>query len=940
MKNGINMFLSIFLSISAIIVAAGVAVEFYMRNKVAEITKNDMRIVVDIADRLIVDNINNLYFGVSVVASLLSDNNPAEWDAKLANLNRKMPDFLGISVVNSQGGKIVGSGKYSAIADDCIEQSVVLARERGRTISSTHLSNHTEYEEDEQLVFHISEQHILRGDTLYIVGTIDGMFFSNILNRFTFWESGHLNMNDAEGYVISNSREEWVRGRHNFLKIDPTGREAVVAAVKRMVGGETGYSEYALNGVERIIVFRPISIENLGWSISLIAPKNEGPFGDLNHGLTLGGILGLILGLLVALVNGIFAQKTFCKMEKLRNAAINASQEKSRFLSNMSHEMRTPLNAIIGFSELVLGSDKIEDENKNYVENIHNSGITLLGIINDILDLSKIEAGKYEIVPAVYDCASVINDVISTNIVKTGSKDIDLRVDCDPEMFAKLNGDNLRVKQIFNNILSNALKYTEKGYVKWKISAEKTADGLFVVSSIEDTGIGIKEENLAKLFSAYSQVDTKSNRKVEGTGLGLSITKKLLEYMGGDIKVESRYGKGSKFTFRFKQGFVSNEKIGKEVSDKLRNFGYVDFRRNKKNQIVRSFIPYAKVLIVDDNISNLEVAKGLIKPYGMEVDVVLSGKQAIEKIRKAEKKYDAIFMDHMMPEMDGMEAVRIIRSEIDSEYAKSVPIIAFTANAMMGNDEMFLNAGFDDFLSKPIDIMRLDAIINRWCRVRTGLALSADDETQTADTDENTRTRQAVSLQIEIDGLDVEKALEFLDFDHEIYLDTIKTFVLAFGDIREKLEASFAEKDLHAYSIGVHGLKSNFRMVGAFELGKDAETLEAEARGGNWDFVEKNHGYFLVSAELMLKNIDEKIKEHEVANPKDLRTDFDKAVFSKLIEACRKSDIDGIDSAMKELESFRYEGKAAADLEFLRKEVLNMSFKKILEKFEGKNAQR
>jgi len=855
MKSGIKMFLSIFLSFSAIIVATGLTVELYMKNKVAEITKNDMRIVVDIANQLIVDNINHLYFGISGVASLLSDNNPAEWEEKLSNLNKKMPYFLGVSVVDSQRRKIVGSGKYSVIADDCVEQSLSLTKIRGRTISTTHISHHTENREDEQLVFHISEQLILRGDTLYIIGTIDGMFFSDILNRFTFWESGHLNMNDAEGYVISNPREEWVRERRNFLKSDPTGREEVVAAVRKMVQGQTGYSEYELNSIRRIIVFRPISIENLDWSISLIAPKNEGPFGDMEKATRLGGLFGIILGLIVAFVNGIAAHRTFNKMEKLRTDAINASQEKSRFLSNMSHEMRTPLNAIIGFSELVLGTDEIKGGNKSYIENIHNSGITLLGLINDILDLSKIEAGKYEVVPVNYDCASMINDVISTNVVKIGSDNIDFRVHCSPNMFAKLRGDNLRVKQVFNNILSNALKYTKNGYVEWRIETEKTDEGVFVISSIEDSGIGIKEEDLGKLFSAYSQVDTKSNRKVEGTGLGLSITKKLLEFMDGDVSVKSTYGKGSTFTLRFRQEFISDEKIGEEVSEKLKKFKYVDFRRNKKSQIVRSYIPYAKILVVDDTISNLDVAKGLIKPYGIEIDTVTSGKQAIDLIRKAEKKYSAIFMDHMMPEMDGIEAVHIIRNEIGTEYAQNVPIIAFTANAMTGNDEMFLKAGFNDFLSKPIDIIRLDSIINRWCRNK--LYEVAKEKKENAKTHDE-ETHEICSWSIE--GLDIQKGLELVGFDYGIYLETMKSFVSVYGDVREKLCALFNEKNPADYYIKIHGFKSSLRIAGAFELGKLAEELEQKSKSGDWDFVEKNHKRLIDGTDALLKKLAEKLE--------------------------------------------------------------------------------
>ncbi len=396
--------------------------------------------------------------------------------------------------------------------------------------------------------------------------------------------------------------------------------------------------------------------------------------------------------------------------------AKNANEAKSSFLAHMSHEIRTPLNAVIGLSELTLEDTSLSPETASNVEKVCGAGSTILSIVNDILDISKIESGKFETYPARYETPSLVNDIVTLNIVRIGEKPIDFRLVVDENLPSELYGDDLRIKRIFSNLLSNAFKYTHAGSVEWRISFEKEGDSIWLVSSVRDTGIGIREEDLPRLFADYNQVDMGANRKIGGTGLGLAITKRLAEMMDGGISVESEYGKGSTFSVRLRQTAVSCEPIGRVAAENLMRLRYSDSKRNRNAQLVRAKLPDACVLVVDDVVTNLDVVRGMMKPYGMKIDCATGGRQAVEMIRAEKRRYNAVFMDHMMPEVDGMEATRIIRDEIGTEYARTIPIIALTANAIVGTEEMFLSKGFQDFISKPIDMAKLDAVLRRWVR--------------------------------------------------------------------------------------------------------------------------------------------------------------------------------------------------------------------------------
>jgi signal transduction histidine kinase/ActR/RegA family two-component response regulator len=406
------------------------------------------------------------------------------------------------------------------------------------------------------------------------------------------------------------------------------------------------------------------------------------------------------------------------ELEIQTSRAESASRAKSEFLAHMSHEIRTPLNAIIGFSEVEL-QKRPAGETGNNLEKINDSGSILLGIINNLLDISKIESGRFELNLVEYGLLSLLNDVINLNRVRIGTKPVSLEVEIDETMPSGLYGDELRVKQILNNLLSNAIKYTETGTVTLTAGWERKGGGAEITYTVRDTGKGIREEDVPTLFLEYIRLDQKSNRNIEGTGLGLTITKQLAEMMGGDIAVESVYGAGSTFTVRILQGLKDGAPVGKSAAENLKHFGRRPEHRELVKNLVRVQLPGVYVLVVDDVVSNLMVAKGLMEPYGLNVYLVKSGRQAIDLIRKGKIHFDLIFMDQMMPDMDGIETVGHIREwereqNVSPVSPKGIPIIALTANALKGNDAMFREHGFQDFLSKPIDILELDEILRKW----------------------------------------------------------------------------------------------------------------------------------------------------------------------------------------------------------------------------------
>ncbi|MDR1379694.1 MAG: cache domain-containing protein [Synergistaceae bacterium] len=602
-----------------------------------------------------------------------------------------------------------------------------------------------------------------------------------------------------------------------------------------------------------------------------------------------------------------------------------ALQAKSVFLANISHEIRTPLNAVIGLSSIELRNTLPQETHEN-LEKIYRSSGTLLNIINDILDISKIESGKFEIIPAEYDFANMISDTLHLNIVRLASKPVTFEPHVDDTIPTRLYGDELRVKQILNNILSNAFKYTQKGKVTLDISWERRENDAFFSFSVTDTGIGIKKEDIGKLFLEYNQLNTKAHHKIEGTGLGLSICKNLVDMMGGLVEVESEYGKGSRFTVRICQGIVDFTPIGQETALNLKTFRLIEHRGLK--ELVRTPMPYGKVLLVDDVVTNLDVAKGLMAPYGLTIHCATDGRQAIELVQEGKNRYDVIFMDHMMPGMDGTEVVRVIREEIGTEYAKTVPIIALTANATVGNEAMFLKSGFQAYLPKPIDVMLLDALLNEWIRDKR------DQEAQEAQKAQEPKTRAEADLWIE--GLSIEglnAAAGCLRFGGEnAYKEILRSYALYTPELLDKLR-QVDEETLPDYVIAVHGLKGSSYGICAEKIGKMAEALELAAKNGDIATVKAKNGDLLREIESLfsdLRFLCEMSSEDEIESI-ERRSAPDASLLMELRQHCAHYDLAGMERILSELERYTYESQGEL-VEWLRKQVDDLEYERILER--------
>ena len=404
-------------------------------------------------------------------------------------------------------------------------------------------------------------------------------------------------------------------------------------------------------------------------------------------------------------------RNAFRLMQKSKEEAEEASRAKSDFLANMSHEIRTPMNAIIGMSQIILDDDEISEKAINQVNEIKIAGTNLLSIINDILDMSKIEAGKYELIEEEYELPELIHELSSVVDARLRESSVEFVLDVDPTLPKTLSGDSGRIRQILMNIIGNAIKFTKEGSILLKITWNHFEEAADILFDVADTGIGIKPEDKEKIFGKFDQADTKKNKNIQGTGLGLAISRNLAILMGGYITVDSIYGEGSTFHIVINQNVDNYTEIGTEVAGKLQDKTFVI--PVKKEEIEVKSKAESHVLVVDDSKVNLMVATGLMKKYEMKIDTALSGREAIDMLTGSEYDYDLIFMDHMMPEMDGVETMKAIKN-LGGKFEK-LKFVVLTANALSESRDMLLNeAKFDDFLAKPINIAELDRVINRF----------------------------------------------------------------------------------------------------------------------------------------------------------------------------------------------------------------------------------
>jgi CheY-like chemotaxis protein len=465
---------------------------------------------------------------------------------------------------------------------------------------------------------------------------------------------------------------------------------------------------------------------------------------------------------------------------------------------------------------------------------------------------------------------------------------------------------------------------------------------MWLIFSVSDTGRGIRREDIDSLFFKYAKFDTRANHHIEGTGLGLPIVKNLAELMGGAITVESEYGKGSVFTVRIRQGIVDPAPVGKETAENLRLGRFAKKSLDRNRNLIRSYMPYGRVLVVDDVETNLDVARGLMLPYGLAIDCASSGREAVEKIRAigdkpGAKKYDVIFMDHMMPGMDGIEAVRIIRNETGSEYARTVPIIALTANALKGNEEMFLSRGFNAYITKPVDIFQLDAVLNTWIRNKqTQETLDWAESEKAARKEEHEAAPPDLFDGLSVAGIDLAEGKKRYNTD-AAFLEIIRSYCVHTPVLLDKIRG-FSGENLDQYTIAVHGLKGSSYSICADEAGNFAAAMEAAARAGDIETIKAQNSGLIETVETLISGLNELVAKVEKSRGKKQRAGApDPDLLSRLLEACKEYRPALMEDAVAELENYEYD--SGGDLVvWLREQLDNLEYESIQDRLETQDS--
>lgn len=734
--------------------------------------------------------------------------------------------------------------------------------------------------------------------TVGIIGMdIDLSLLRDLVKDINLYESGRAFLVSPQGDIVFHfDYPEGVRAKDltdNLMPFIDSVLNNSVDEVRTLKG---------IDGVKRKILMKKL---RNGMILGLNAPVNEinTPTSTLSHQLLMISLLILLLAIIICLAwvrtvtaplkhmtkvaehyadgdysdemntdsrdeIGILSRSLQSMATSLKNQieiADSANKSKSVFLANMSHEIRTPINAILGFDEMILRESN-ESNIKEYAANIKGSGQTLLALINEILDFSKIESGKLEITPVEYETEPLIDDMINMIAFRAKEKNLEIIHRIDSGIPAKLYGDDIRIREVLTNLLTNAVKYTLSGTVTFtvqRLSSDETTVRLLF--SVKDTGIGIREEDMAHIWDSFQRLDQEHTRGIEGTGLGLAISRKYVELMGSTLEIESVYGQGSDFRFELDQKVIDPSPIG-------------DFDKNRANHHKAVEIysegfeaPDARVLVVDDVALNLTVFKGLLKNSKIDIDTAAGGFEAIEKMRASE--YDIVFLDHMMPEMDGIETLSRIRS--DRECGNShTPVIALTANAISGAQKMYTDNGFADYLSKPVNPAYLEQLLLKYLPpdkihpLETGGKKTGGNKPGTAPEKEGSdgavrkedlkEAGKAVQNKAkkgfaETHLIDTEKGLRSCGGDKGFYAEAVKAYIE--DDFETKLKNAYAAENWKEYKIHVHGLKSSSLVIGAQELSDLAKEAELSITGDHIsDFVRENHEKLL---ELTRTSVDD-----------------------------------------------------------------------------------
>ena len=601
-------------------------------------------------------------------------------------------------------------------------------------------------------------------------------------------------------------------------------------------------------------------------------------------------VIAALIGLIVwRIMAGNVIRRQYVQIQEAKEEAERANNAKSIFLANISHEIRTPINTIMGMDEMILREDAADVPKHyfmsvlNYALDIKNASESLLGLINDLLDMSKIESGKMNLVEVEYDTVDALRGIVSMIRVRSNEKDLNFDVNIDANLPTRLYGDGGKIKQIVLNLLTNAVKYTEQGGFSLSLFVEEITDDTCKLKfSVKDSGIGVKEEDLDKLFTAYERLDETKNTGIQGTGLGLNISARFAELMGGKLWCESVYGSGSEFLFTVEQKIIDSKPIGIFKEEVEENMG----------PYVPQFIaPDAEVLVVDDNPMNLNVIKGLLKATRMFVTTASSGEECLEKIKFG--SFNVVLLDHMMPGKDGIETLARIR-----ETNPDLPVYALTANSTAG-EEFYKSKGFNGYLSKPIDSLTLEKTILK--HLPENIVMKPTEEDAVTDIEEIPEELEWI---YQVDGISVEDGIK-ASGGISAFIFSLKLFLETIDDNANTIEKAYTSEDYKLYTIKVHALKTSFRMIGATELSAFAESLEAAGNHNDVVLIEKNTSKLLSQYRGFKEKLAGLVEADDSDDKPEINPEDIKDAYSALKEVIPQMDYDAVEMIIKNLKEYK-----------------------------------